>query len=116
MKSIFDETEGWRFYTIDELTEVARIDRENVLTIDQLKAFANSVREFQDDETEDQNGEPYSLIRLAAAFDEGDTKIKEFGRQRTAHEGRAEGREITSSRKKKTSFRAFATSNCKRMR
>ncbi len=51
---------------------MARIDRENVLTIDQLKAFANSVREFQDDETEDQNGEPYSLIRLAAGLAIGD--------------------------------------------
>lgn len=67
-----DEIERWRFSTIDELTEVVRIDRENVLRIDQLKAFANSVREFQGDETEDQNGEPYSLNRLAAGLAIGD--------------------------------------------
>ena len=36
---IFDDTDGWRLYTIDELAEVMGIDRENVLTIYQMKAF-----------------------------------------------------------------------------
>jgi hypothetical protein len=69
---IFDDTEGWRFYTIEGLIEVMRIDREKVLTIYQLKAFANSIRESQGDETEDQDGEPYSLDRLAAGLAIGD--------------------------------------------
>ncbi len=45
-----------------------RIDREKVLTIYQLKAYVNSIRAFQGDETEDQDGAPYSLDRLVAGL------------------------------------------------
>jgi hypothetical protein len=37
-----------------------------------VEGFANSIREFQGDETEDQDGEPYSLDRLAAGLAIGD--------------------------------------------
>jgi hypothetical protein len=69
---VFDDIDGWRFYTSDEITEVIRVNREKVMNIHQLKAFANSIREFHGDETEDQDGEPYPLDRLAAGLAIGD--------------------------------------------
>jgi SMI1 / KNR4 family (SUKH-1) len=70
---LFDDIDGWRFYTIEELTEVIRVNRDKVLTIHQLTAFASSIREYIGDETEDQDGEPYSLDRLAAGLAIGDS-------------------------------------------
>lgn len=70
---LFDDIDGWRFYTIEELTEVIRVNRDKVLAIHQLTAFASSIREYIGDETEDQDGEPYSLDRLAAGLAIGDS-------------------------------------------
>ncbi len=60
--------DGWRFFTQEELTEVIRIDREKVTNIHQLEAYANSIQKHVGDETEDQDGEPYTLDRLAAGL------------------------------------------------
>jgi hypothetical protein len=67
-----DDIHGWRFYKLEELTKLIRINREKVLTIHQLKAYVNAIREFHGDETEDQDGEPYALDRLAAGLAIGD--------------------------------------------
>jgi hypothetical protein len=69
---VFNEIDGWRFYTPEELTEVIRINREKVLAIEQLSAYVNSIREHIGDETEDQDGEPFPLDRLAAGLAIGD--------------------------------------------
>lgn len=69
---IFDDIDGWRFFTTEELTEVIRIDRTKVMNIHQLQAYANSVGEYVGKETEDQDGEPYALEQLAAGLAIGD--------------------------------------------
>lgn len=69
---IFDDVDGWRFFTTEELTEIIRVDRQKVMNIHQLQAFAKSVQDYVGEETEDQDGEPYALERLAAGFAIGD--------------------------------------------
>ena len=69
---IFDDIDGWRFFTTEELTEIIRIDRQKVMNIHQLQAFAKSVQDHVGEETEDQDGEPYALERLAAGLAIGD--------------------------------------------
>ena len=69
---VFDDIDGWRFFTMEELTEVIRIDRAKVMNIEQLKAYAKVVEEQIGEETEDQDGEPYALDRLAAGLAIGD--------------------------------------------
>jgi hypothetical protein len=69
---LFNDIDGWRFYTTEELAEVIRINRDKVLAIYQLTAFVSSIRKHIGDETEDQDGEPYSLDRLAAGLAIGD--------------------------------------------
>jgi len=69
---LFGETDGWRFYSADELMEVIRVDREEVKNIFKLTAYAQSARKFYGDETEDQDGEPYSFDRLAKGLAIGD--------------------------------------------
>lgn len=69
---IFDAIDGWRMFTIEELTEVIRIDRIKVMNIHQLQAFAKLIQDHVGDETEDQDGEPYALERLAAGLAIGD--------------------------------------------
>jgi hypothetical protein len=69
---IFDDVDGWRFFATEELTEVIRINREKVMNIYLLQAFAKSARDHGGDATEDQDGEPYALERLAAGLAIGD--------------------------------------------
>ncbi len=69
---IFDDIDGWRFFTTEELTEIIRIDKIKVMNIHQLEAYAKSVRDYVGDETEDQDGQPYALKRLAAGLAIGD--------------------------------------------
>lgn len=69
---IFDAIDGWRLFTMEELTEVIRIDRIKVMNIHQLQAFAKLIQDHVGDETEDQDGEPYALERLAAGLAIGD--------------------------------------------
>ena len=69
---LFNDIDGWRFYKVEELTEVIRVNRDKVQAIYQLTAFASSIRKHIGDETEDQDGEPYSLDRLAAGLAIGD--------------------------------------------
>ena len=68
----FNDIDCWRFYTTEDLTKVIRVNRDKVLAIHQLSAFVSCIREHIGDETEDQNGEPYSLDRLAAGLAIGD--------------------------------------------
>jgi hypothetical protein len=69
---LFNDIDGWRFYTVEELTEVIRVNRDKVQAILQLSAYVSSIRKHIGDETEDQDGEPYSLDRLAAGLAIGD--------------------------------------------
>lgn len=68
----FDDVDGYRFYSTEELTELTQINREKVENIYQLKAFVNSIREIYGDQTEDQDGEPYLMDRLASGLAIGD--------------------------------------------
>jgi hypothetical protein len=69
---LFNDIDGWRFDTVDELTEVIRVNRDKVQAFLQLSAYVSSIRKHIGDETEDQDGEPYSLDRLAAGLAIGD--------------------------------------------
>ena len=48
------------------------MNRDKVQAILQLSAYVSSIRKHIGDETEDQDGEPYSLDRLAAGLAIGD--------------------------------------------
>ena len=69
---LFNDIDCWRFYSTEELTKVIRVNRDKIPAIHQLSAFVSSIREYVGDETEDQDGEPYSLDRLAAGLAIGD--------------------------------------------
>lgn len=68
----FNDLDGWRLFSRDELVQVIRIGREQEMNIFQLRAFAKLAREFHGDETEDHEGEPYCFERLGAGLAIGD--------------------------------------------
>lgn len=63
---IFDDLNSWWLDQKTELLKVINVDRRKVESIYQLKSFAKAVqKQIDDDEIEDENGEPFSLARLA---------------------------------------------------
>ena len=55
----------FKLYTIDELCQLVTIDDKKMSTIYSLKAYVETLREFLGNFTYDQNGNPFTLLRLA---------------------------------------------------
>jgi SMI1 / KNR4 family (SUKH-1) len=63
---IFDDLDSWWLDTKTELLKVINVDGRRLQAIYQLKSFSESLKEHVDDDaTEDENGEPFPLARLA---------------------------------------------------
>ncbi len=62
----FDGLDSWWLDTKSELLKVINVDGRELQAIYQLKSFSDSLKEHVDDDlTEDENGEPYPIARLA---------------------------------------------------
>lgn len=70
---IFDELDSWRLDTKSDLLKIINVNGRKVPAIYQLQSFCVPLHTQVDDgATEDQDGEPFLLSRLAAGLAVGD--------------------------------------------